>query len=124
MANPNIVNVSTIYGQTAVASLTTTLTTVLAANSAASGQVYKVNSVLVSNINATATATVTLNLNTSASGGGTSYAIGNIINVPAQSALQLIDGNSSFYLLEDKSIIGGASTSGVLQCIISYEQIS
>jgi hypothetical protein len=124
MANPNIVNVTSILGQTTYAALTTTLTTVLLANSASSGNVYKVNSILVSNVNATASADVTLDINTAAGGGGTGYAIASTIAVPADSTLQVIDGNSSFYLLEDKSIVGGASSSNNLEIIISYEQIS
>ena len=124
MANPNIVNVTQIYGQTTYAALTTTLTTVLLANAAASGKVFKVNSIMVSNVDGTNAADVTIDINTAAGGGGTSYALANTISVPADATLTLIDGNSSFYLLEDKSIIGGASANGDLEIIISYEQIS
>jgi len=47
MANPNIVNVTDIRGKTTYAALTTTLTTVLLANAASSGKVFKVNSIMV-----------------------------------------------------------------------------
>lgn len=124
MANPNIVNVTSILGQTTYAALTTTLTTVLLANAASSGNVYKINSIMVSNVNGTSAADVTLDINTAAGGGGTSYALASTISVPADATLQVVDGNSSFYLLEDKSIVGGASTSSALEIIISYEQIS
>ena len=53
MANPNIVNVTSIYGQTTYAALTTTITTVLLANSAASGKVFKINSIMVANVDGT-----------------------------------------------------------------------
>ena len=43
MANPNIVNVSTINGITDIQELNTTYTTGLVANSASSGKVYKIN---------------------------------------------------------------------------------
>ena len=43
MAAPNIVDVSTITGKTTGGALDTTLTTVLLANAAASGKVFKIN---------------------------------------------------------------------------------
>jgi hypothetical protein len=124
MANPNIVNVTSILGQTTYAALTTTLNTVLLANAASSGNVLKINSIMVSNVDGSAAADVTIDINTSAAGSGTSYALASTISVPADATLQVVDGNSSFYLLEDKSIIGGASANGDLEVIISYEQIS
>ena len=124
MANPNIVNVTSILGETTYAALTTTLTTVLLANSAASGKVYKVNSIMVANVDGTNAADVTVDINTSAAGSGTSYALAATISVPADATLNLIDKNSSFYLMEDKSIIGGASANSDLEIIISYEIIN
>jgi len=124
MANPNIVNVTSILGETTYAALTTTLTTVLLANSAASGKVYKINSIMVANVDGTNAADVTVDINTAAGGGGTSYALASTISVPADATLNLIDKNSSFYLMEDKSIIGGASANGDLEIIISYEIIN
>jgi hypothetical protein len=104
--------------------LTTTLTTVLLANSAASGKVYKVNSIMVANVDGTNAADVTVDINTAAGGGGTSYALASTISVPADATLTLVDKNSSFYLMEDKSIVGGASANGDLEIIISYEIIN
>ena len=124
MANPNIVNVTSILVETTYAALTTTLTTVLLANSAASGKVYKVNSIMVANVDGTNAADVTVDINTAAGGGGTSYALASTISVPADATLTLVDKNSSFYLMEDKSIVGGASANGDLEIIISYEIIN
>jgi hypothetical protein len=124
MANPNIVNVTSILGETTYAALTTTLTTVLLANAAASGKVYKVNSIMVANVDGTNAADVTVDINTAAGGGGTSYALASTISVPADATLNLIDKNSSFYLMEDKSILGGASANSDLEIIISYEIIN
>ena len=124
MANPNIVNVTSILGETTYAALTTTLTTVLLANAAASGKVYKVNSIMVANVDGTNAADVTVDINTSAAGSGTSYALASTISVPADATLNLVDKNSSFYLMEDKSIIGGASANSDLEIIISYEIIN
>lgn len=124
MAAPNIVNVSTITGKTTYAALTTTLTTVLLANSASSGKVFKINSIMVSNVDGTSAADVTIDINTAAAGSGTSYALANTISVPADATLSLIDKTNSFYLEEDKSIIGGASANSDLEIVISYEEIS
>jgi hypothetical protein len=124
MAAPNIVNVSTITGKTTYAALTTTLTTVLLANSASSGKVFKINSIMVSNVDGSSAADVTLDINTAAAGSGTSYALANTIAVPADATLSLIDKTNSFYLEEDKSILGGASANSDLEIVISYEEIS
>lgn len=124
MANPNIVSVNSIYGNSTGISLTTTLTTVLLANATSSGKVYKIESILVSNITSAAT-NVTVQLHTAANGtAGSSFAFANVISVPSSASLNLIDKNSTFYLLENQSIIGGASANTSLQAIISYEDIS
>jgi len=124
MAAPNIVNVTTITGKTTYAALTTTLTTVLLANAASSGKVFKINSIMVANVDGTNAADVTVDINTAAGGGGTSYALANTIAVPADATLSVIDKTNSFYLEEDKSIIGGASANGDLDIVISYEEIN
>lgn len=124
MAAPNIVNVSTITGKTTYAALTTTLTTVLLANSASSGKVFKINSIMISNVDGSSPADVTIDINTAAAGSGTSYALANTISIPADSTLSLIDKTNAFYLEEDKSILGGASANSDLEIVISYEEIS
>jgi hypothetical protein len=124
MANPNIVNVTTITGKTTYAALTTTLTTVLLANSAASGKVFKINSIMVANVDGSTAADVTVGINTAAGGGGTTYELANTISVPADATLSVIDKTNSFYLEEDKSIVGGASANGDLDIVISYEEIN
>jgi len=124
MANPNIVNVTQILGKTTYAALTTTLTTVLLANAASSGKVFKVNSIMVSNVDGSTAADVTIDINTAAAGSGTSYALANTISVPADATLSVVDKTNSFYLEEDKSILGGASANSDLEIVISYEEIN
>jgi hypothetical protein len=124
MAAPNIVNVTTITGKTTYAALTTTLTTVLLANAASSGKVFKINSIMVSNVDGTNAADVTVDINTAAAGSGTSYALANTIAVPADATLSVVDKTNSFYLEEDKSILGGASANSDLEIVISYEEIN
>jgi len=124
MANPNIVNVSDIRGKTTYAALTTTLTTVLLSNASNSNKVLKINSIMVANVDGVNAADVTLDINTLASGAGTSYALANTIVVPADATLSIIDKTNSFYLEEDKSILGGANANSDLEIVISYEEIS
>jgi len=125
MANPNIVAVNTIFGNTTGIALTTTLTTVLLANGTSSGKVFKVNSIMIANVDGTSAADVTVDYHTAANGtAGSSFALAATISVPADATLNLVDKNSSFYLMENQSIIGGASADSDLECVISYEDIS
>ena len=124
MANPNIVSVNSIFGNTTGIALTTTLTTVLLANASSSGKVFKIESIMVANVDGTNAADVSIDWNTDAGGTGTSFALAATISVPADATLNLVDKNSSFYLMENQSIIGGASADSDLECIISYEEIS
>jgi len=121
MAAPNIVNVSTITAKTHAAALTTTLTTDILANAASSGKVFKINTILISNIDGANTADASIYYN---DGSASNYSIGTTISVPAGSTLVLTDKNSVLYLEEDTRIRGGASAASDLMIIISYEEIS
>jgi hypothetical protein len=124
MANPNIVSVNSIYGNTTVFALTTTLTNVLLANATASGKVLKIESVMVANVTS-AVANVTVQIHTAANGtAGSSFAFANVISVPTSATLSVIDKTNTFYLMENQSIIGGASANSALQVVIAYEDIS
>ena len=117
MANPNIVNVTSIYGKTDTFALTTTSANLVTATA---NTVFKINSILVTNIDGTSAADVTINYYD----GTNTRAIGSTISVPADAALNLIDKNSSFYLEENEIISGLASANSDLVCLISYEIIS
>jgi hypothetical protein len=121
MANPNIVDVTSIYGKTVQADLDTTLTTEILLNSAASGKVFKINTILIANIDGTNAADASVFITKS---GGSPVAIASTISVPADATLNLIDKNSSFYLEEGDNIEAGASADNDLTITISYEEIS
>tara|TARA_B100000427_G_C15490604_1_gene587380 strand:- start:1117 stop:1476 length:360 start_codon:yes stop_codon:yes gene_type:complete len=114
MAIPNIVSVSSIYGTTAVGVLTTTLTTTLV--TAASDKVLKINVIRCTNITDT-DATVTLDVEVS----GTHKKIANEVTVPANSVVDIVDKNSSFYLQETDLLRGGASAGTTIDFMVSYE---
>ena len=124
MANPNIAAVSAIYGNTSTTSLTTTSPFELVSNAASSGKVYKINSIVVANVDGTSAADITINIYSSAALGGSATAIASTISVPADSTLIVTDKTTSFYLLEDKSIGAIASAANDLVVTASWEEIN
>lgn len=124
MAAPNIVNVATITGRTTGVSLTSTAATVVVANTTASGMVLKIDTLLASNVTSTTNAAFSLAYNTSSGGGGTSFTIAKTITVPFNATLIVLDKNSQLYLEENKSLVATALTSGQIDVVTSYEEIS
>ena len=127
MANPNIVNVTSILGNTSTNLISSTadpFATALVNNAASSGKVYKINSIVVANIDGTSAADITINLYSAASLGGTATAIASTISVPADATLIVTDKTTSFYLLEDKSIGATAGTASDLVVTASWEEIN
>lgn len=119
MANPNIVNVTTIYGNTAVANVTTSATAIVS-NSGGSGKVYKVNMLVVANIDSTNSANLTVDLYRS------SVATNIISNVAVSinTAYTPLDKTMSLYLLEGDSIRLTANANSRLQAVCSWEEIN
>lgn len=123
MANPNIVNVSTINGLITANTPTGTSPVTLVSNSASSGQVFKINSLTATNMAGSAVS-CTVAYNTGAAGVGTSYPIANTIPVPTGSTLLVIDKSSSIYLNENNSLVITSGTASGLSFVCSYEVIS
>jgi hypothetical protein len=124
MTAPNIVNVTTITGKSAVVDLTTTAATAVVSNAAASGKVFKINSLVVSNVDGTNAADITVSYYSEDDIGGTATQIVSTISVPADSSLVVIDKNTSIYLEEDRSIGATASAANDLKVLVSFEEIS
>ena len=124
MTAPNIVNVSTITGKTAVVDLSTTNATLVVENVAASGKVFKINSLYVSNVDGTDTAEITISLYSEDNIGGTATEIVKTVSVPADATLVVISKDTAIYLEEDKSIGATASEASDLKVVCSYEEIS
>jgi hypothetical protein len=117
MAAPNIVNVTSIYGKTAVQAVGTSATAIVT-NSAASGKVLKVNALYVSNVDGTNNANLDVDLYRSS----TAYRLVYTVVVPADSVLDVI--SKAFYLEEGDSLRLTASASGDLEAVCSYEEIT
>ena len=117
MAAPNIVNVATITGKTAVQAVGTSATAIVT-NSAASGKVFKVNALYVSNVDGTNNAEINVDIFRSS----TAYHIGKTIVVPADATLDVI--SKSIYLEEGDAIRLTANAASDLEAVCSYEEIS
>jgi len=124
MAAPNIVNVTTITGKTDQVNLTTTSATAVVSNTAASGKVFKINSLIVSNVDGTNAADITVSVYSEDDIGGTATELVSTVSVPADASLIVIDKSTALYLEEDMSIGATAGTADDLKVIVSYEEIS
>lgn len=124
MANPNIINATSILGKSAVVDLTTTNATLVVENVAASNKVLKINSLVVSNVDGTNAADITISLYSEDNIGGTATQIVSTVSVPADASLVVIDKNTSIYLEEDRSIGATAGAANDLKVVVSYEEIS
>lgn len=123
MANPNIVNVTSIYGNTSYLIPSGTSATAWTALTPASGTVNKIDNLVVSNVTSSA-ASVTVSVNSATGGGGTAYRIAYQISVPANASLIVIDKTTAIYLGESQSIVVTSGTSSALECTASYEAIT
>ena len=128
MANPNIVNVTSIYGGNASWNLSNTLTSTLLTVSA--DVLVKVNSIICANVDGTNDAQLNLYIDgvgTTVTGvTGTSLAtaiyLAKTVNVPADDILVVID--KPIYLMEGDILKGGANAASDLDLFMSYEVIN
>jgi hypothetical protein len=123
MANPNIINSTSILGTVGYLAPANTTANTLISNAASSGTVVKVDSLTCTNVTGTA-ATATVSVNDAAAGGGTAYRLAFQMSVPANSSLQVIDKNNFVYLTENTSIVVTSGTSAAIEYVTSYEIIS
>jgi hypothetical protein len=127
MAAPNIVSVTTIRGKSNVANVTTVSSAVIV-NDVNSGKVFKINTLLVSNVDGTNSGNVSVELfkfgaqNTSTGLGNATYAIANTVTVPAKSSLDIL--SKSIYLEEGDQIKVKGDANNRLHFISSFEEIS
>ena len=124
MANPNIVDVTTITGKSATIALSTTSATTLVSNAASSGKVFKINMIQVANVDGSNAADITIDVHSEDDGGGTAYSLIATASVGADSSLVALDKSTAIYLEEDRSITVTAGTANDLEVIVSYEEIS
>jgi hypothetical protein len=124
MAAPNIVNVSAIYGKVVTADLTSTSAISVLSNAASSGKVFKLDSLVVANIDTANAVNITVNHYSAAALGGTATPIASTVSIPANSTLVVISKLNMIYLEENMSIGAVAGTASKLKVVCSYEDIS
>lgn len=117
MVNPNIVNVTTINGNTGVLAVTTSATAIVT-NSAASNKVYKLNAIYVSNNDTSLTYKVTVDLYRS----NTAYPIAVNLAIPSGSTLDIV--SKALYLLEGDAVRLTAEANSKLVAVASWEEIT
>jgi hypothetical protein len=116
MVAPNVVSVTSILGKTDVQSVGTSATAI---TTCATDKVYKINSLVVANVDGTNAADITIDLFRS----GVAYRIASTISVPADTTLVVISKDMGIYLEEGDAIRCTASVAGDLQALCSYEII-
>jgi hypothetical protein len=125
MANPNLINVSSVLAANAGFNLTTTATATLITVSA--DKLVKINRVTVANVDGTNSATFDLfvdGMGTGSTGGATTGAdatvyLAKTVAVPADTTLVVVD--TPIYLMEGDILKGGASAASDLDMFVSYE---
>jgi hypothetical protein len=131
MANPNIVNVTSILGETTYLTPSVATSVILLPNASSSSKVYKINQIVAANIDGSSAVDVSVDLYTdgdvgqdSAPSGGTAYPIVSTVSVPADASLIVVDKTTAIYLMEDSSIAVTSGTASKITYSVSYEVIS
>lgn len=117
MANPNLLSITTVQGKTAVQAVGDSATAIVT-NSSASGEVYKVNSLYVANVNSLNNGTISVDIFRSS----TAYHIVRQVVVPVGSTLDVL--SNPIYLEEGDSLRLTADSASVLEAVCSYEVIN
>jgi hypothetical protein len=123
MANPNIVNVTSIYGNTSYLIPSTTAATTWTALTPAAGTVNKINNIVAANVTGSV-ATVTVAINSAAAGAGTNYRLVYQVPVPINASIVVADKSTAFYLGEAQSIVVTVGTASAIELTASYEAIT
>ena len=119
MATPNIISTATVNAFCVNGAVTTSNQDIV---DVAAEYVYKINNIIIANIDGTNSATVTAEVSTD--NGSTFFAIASTVAVPADATLMLIDKNTSFYLDETDQLKLTASANGDLTYLVSCEMIT
>ncbi len=123
MAAPNIVNVSAIYGKTAMVRLTNSTATSVLANSAASGKVLKLAGVIAAN---TEGVSVNVAFDLYITRSATDYYLAKAITIPALAAYEaFVKDGTPIYLEEGDTLYAkSGNASGYVHVLVAYEEIS
>jgi|TARA_R110000868_G_scaffold25180_3_gene98297 hypothetical protein len=124
MANPNIINVTTLTGNTTYLTPANTTANTLLSNAASSGLVFKINQIVCANVNGSSAVNATVAINNAAAGAGTNFPVISTVSVPASASVIAVDKTTAIYLMENSSIVVTSGTSSGITYTISYESIA
>lgn len=133
MANPNIVNVTSIYGNVAYVTPSTTSATTswtyngstsLTGLTPAASTVNRVTSIVVSNTTSSAATASVAIANNATFGSGTAYYIAYQISVPPNASVIVTDKTTSFYVTENQSVGVTSGTGSALTYTATFEAIT
>ena len=125
MANPNLINVSSVLAANAGFNLTNTATATLI--TVAADKLVKINRVTVANVDGTNSATFDLfvdgmgsgSTGVTTTGADATVYLAKTVAVPADTSLVVID--TPIYLMEGDILKGGASAASDLDMFVSFE---
>ena len=125
MANPNLINVSSVLGANAGFNLTNTATATLI--TVAADKLVKINRVTVANVDGTNSATFDLfvdgmgsgSTGVTTTGADATVYLAKTIAVPADTSMVVVD--TPIYLMEGDILKGGASAASDLDMFVSFE---
>jgi len=119
MTIANLANVATINGFCVNGAVTTSNQDIV---DVAAEYVYKINSIIIANIDGTNAATVTVSISTD--NGSSYHAIASTVSVPADATLVVIDKNSALYLDETDLLRVVGSANSDLTYTVSGEKMT
>jgi len=125
MANPNLINVTSVLGANAGFNLTNTATATLI--TVASDKLVKINRISCANVDGTNAADVDLfvdgmgsgSTGVTTTGADATVYLAKTVTVPADTTLVLLD--TPIYLMEGDVLKGGASANSDLDLFVSFE---
>lgn len=115
----NLANTATISAKTAMQAVTTSATAMVS-NASNSGKIHKINTIIVSNIDASNSAEITIDVYRNT----TAIRIVNSVIVPIKASFTALDKDNIIYLEEGDSIRVTANAASRLEAICSYEELS
>lgn len=98
----------------------TTSATAMVSNASNSGKIHKINTIIVSNVDASNSAEITIDVYRNT----TAIRIVNSVVVPIKASFTALDKDNIIYLEEGDSIRVTANAASRLEAICSYEELS
>lgn len=126
MANPNLINVSTVLGSTVGKTINNYADSDITVLSGITNKVLKLNIIRVTNVHQSIADAITIEFVHDSSGTDIVTSFAQDINIPIRQSLPVLEG--SIYLTEDDRLVMRRTNtalldSDTLQALVSYEQL-